>query len=72
MRIEEKNSKNHVASSFEGKDDLELSLSLNGELSPGDKPPKIGAEVAGDDMFGLVIGIDVVGVFGPPAPLKIL
>jgi hypothetical protein len=23
-------------------------------------------------MFGLVIGIDVVGVFGPPAPLKIL
>jgi hypothetical protein len=65
-----KKSKNHVANSFE--DALELSLSLNGELSPGDKPPKIGAEVAGDDMFGLVIGIDVVGVFGPPAPLKTL
>ncbi|PNX90276.1 hypothetical protein L195_g046399 [Trifolium pratense] len=67
-REEEKKSKNHVASSFEDA----LELSLNGELSPGDKPPKIGAEVAGDDMFGLVIGTDVVGVYGPPAPLKTL
>jgi hypothetical protein len=41
MRKEEKNSKNHVASAFEGKDALELSLSLNGELSPGDNPPNI-------------------------------
>ncbi|GAU32156.1 hypothetical protein TSUD_68270 [Trifolium subterraneum] len=68
MRREEKKSKNHVASFFEGA----LELSLNGELSPGDKPPKIGAEVAGDDMFGLAIGNDVVGVFCPPAPLKTL
>jgi len=48
-------------------------LSLNdGELNPGDNPPKIGDEVVGDDMFVLVIGPDVVGVFGPPAPLKTL
>lgn len=68
MRREEKKSKNHLASSSEGA----LELSLNGELNPGDNPPKIGDEVAGDDMFVLLIGTDVVGVFGPPAPLKTL
>jgi len=68
MRRKEKKSKNHVASSFEGA----LELSLNGELNPGDNPPKIGDEVSGDDMFVLVIGTDVVGVFDPPAPLKTL
>lgn len=69
MRRDEKKIKNHEASSFEGA----LELSVNGVFIPGDKPPKIGDDVVVDDgTFGLVIGADVVGVFGPPVPLHIM
>lgn len=69
---EEKKTKNHAPVATNGA----LELSGNGVLIPGVSPPVLpppqsGVVVVDDGTLGLFIGGVVIGVFGPPAVLKI-